>query len=303
MIQYDYLSAYFDILLGYDTGFKVARKISKEYAEYPVITWRMKFTEILDQLDEFDGKEVDDQEIDLEDLDKKDENMKKLKKLEPSLDFTIENKDIMIDYANIESINVKYYIVNPEILFTREPFEMKNFEMFSYVKPVFQTIKILPQKSKSYTFKIDKKYENQNVLVELDCGKKSQIKTYFPCSLKVLMLNYDELKVVDQDDNPIPRVYVKTFSKQYSGEVKFYKDGYTDMRGKFEYGSTNATMLSIMVLSEKYGCLLKQTKMKNTVTIDADIGFLNTRQAHKYMSHQMKPSLKHKVGKKKGKKF
>ena len=110
VIQYDYLLAYFDIILGYDSGFKIARKVSKKYKDYPVITWRMRFTEIIDQLDEFDGKEVHNIEIDLEDVDKMKENASKLKKLEPNLEFNIENKEIIVDYANVESVNVKYYI-------------------------------------------------------------------------------------------------------------------------------------------------------------------------------------------------
>ncbi|CAI2372903.1 unnamed protein product [Moneuplotes crassus] len=291
VIQYDYLSAYFDILLGYDTGFKIARKLSKHYSDYPVITWRMRFTEILDQLDEFDGKEVLADQVNLEDtmgkeetklgdagaLEKKEQNI--------TLDFKIEDKEIQVDYENIESVNVKYYIVNPEILFTREPFEMKNFGVFSYVKPVFQQIKILPPKSKIFAFKIDKKYETQNILIELDCGKKKCLKTYFPCSLKVIPCSFDEIKVVDLNGKPIPKVYVKSFMKDWSSQTKFYKDGYTDMRGKFEYGSTNAEKLSILVFSEKYGCVMKEIKLKSQIKIDADIGYLNQRQAHKYLAH------------------
>lgn len=315
MIQYDYLSAYFDILLGYEDGFPIARKLSKKYADYAVITWRMRFSEIADQLDEFDGKEVANMEdIDLTDIDKKQENEKKLKKLEPSLEFKVEGKEITVDYANVESVNVKYYIVNPEILFTREPFEMKDTEMFSYVKPVFRKIEILPPGSKSFKFKIDKKFTDKNILIELDCGKKKAFKTYFPCSLKALTLNYTELKVVDTSDNPIPRVYIKAFSKSTNGEIKFYKDGYTDMRGKFEYGFTNTDKLpniqklSILVFSEKHGSLIKEAKLPTIQVKDADIGFLNQRHQQRYIaSLANNPPVKSFKGKKsimkKSKKF
>jgi len=42
------MQAYFDFYEGEKTGFKIAKNISKLYVNYPVITWRMKFQEILD---------------------------------------------------------------------------------------------------------------------------------------------------------------------------------------------------------------------------------------------------------------
>lgn len=47
-IQYDYLSAYIDFFTGIDSNFALARNISKKYEEYPVLSWRVLFTEILD---------------------------------------------------------------------------------------------------------------------------------------------------------------------------------------------------------------------------------------------------------------
>ena len=54
-IQYDYMTAYLDFYTGSENGFQKARAISKVYEEYPVLAWRILFTEILDQLAEFDG--------------------------------------------------------------------------------------------------------------------------------------------------------------------------------------------------------------------------------------------------------
>lgn len=46
---------------------------------------------------------------------------------------------------------------------------------------------------------------------------------------------------MDNDNKPISKVYVKTFAKKSNEEVIFYKDGYTDLRGRFEYASVNNT--------------------------------------------------------------
>ena len=289
-LQYDYLCCYFDILVGYESGFKEARRISKKYGDYPIITWRMLFTEIIDQLNEFDGTEDNDSDIDLEDIDKKKENDKKAKKLEPTLDFKIEDMKCNVDYTNIDSLTIKYYIVNPEILFTRAPFFSQNTQTFSYVKPVYQCVEKLPLKSKFFSFDLNKEYANKDVMIEIDCGSKKAFQTYFSCSLKVAVKEkYSEIRVSDTNDSSVPMVYIKVFSKDYNGNIKFFKDGYTDMRGKFEYGYsnsdnlTNIDKLSMLILSDKHGSTIKECKLPVRVVKDADIGYLNERQAQKYM--------------------
>jgi hypothetical protein len=309
VLQYDYMQAYFDILTGYDTGFKIARNVSEKYTDYAVITWRMQFKEIADQLKEFDGVEESDSEIDLEDIDKKKDNLKKSKNLEPTLDFKIENKKLIVDYTNIESINVKYYLVNTEILFTRAPFLVQNTQEFSYVKPVYQTTKVLPKKSTNIEFDINKDYENKNVIIEIDAGAKKVFKTYFSCSLKVSIIeNYAELKVVDEKGVSLPQVYIKCIAQHTNGEVKFFKDGYTDMRGKFEYGYSNTQKmtdidkLAVLISSEKHGALIKETKLPTLVVQDEDLGNLNNRQLQRYNSWVVrndKKESKQKIAKKK----
>ena len=50
------------------------------------------------------------------------------------------------------------------------------------------------------------------------------------------------------------------------GEVSFYKDGYTDLRGKFDYATLNSSDISnidkfsIFVMSDELGSLVKEVK-------------------------------------------
>ncbi len=145
-IQHDYMSAYFDFFTGQEQGFKVARRIVQKYEEYPILAWRIRFLEILDQLNEYDG-EVDEEElkqsIDGADLATMTEEQKRLKlkqsmKKEPRLSFELSETDkalLEIDSANIKQIAIKFYIIDAEILFSRTPFLKTNTEEFSYVKP------------------------------------------------------------------------------------------------------------------------------------------------------------------------
>lgn len=55
---------------------------------------------------------------------------------------------------------------------------------------------------------------------------------------------------------------MKCFAKYKNGELKFYKDGYTDLRGKFDYlslhadsstSSSDIEKLAIFIMSDSLG--------------------------------------------------
>ena len=60
----------------------------------------------------------------------------------------------------------------------------------------------------------------------------------------------------------MPKVYVKCFCETNSDEIKFYKDGFTDLRGKFDYISLNNNLInevkkfSILMVSKDYGSII-----------------------------------------------
>ena len=61
---------------------------------------------------------------------------------------------------------------------------------------------------------------------------------------------------------PLPQVYVKCFCETNSGGIKFYKDGFTDLRGKFDYVSLNTDLVnevkkfSILMASKEFGSII-----------------------------------------------
>ncbi len=97
------------------------------------------------------------------------------------------------------------------------------------------------------------------------------MKTYFSATLKVRIVeNFGELKVFIHNeggqDIPLPKTYVKVYSKKTSGSIQFFKDGYTDLRGRFDYGQLSGTSISdvekfaIFVHNEDHGSLIKEAK-------------------------------------------
>jgi hypothetical protein len=79
------------------------------------------------------------------------------------------------------------------------------------------------------------------------------------------MENYGQLRVAAKDgDKVLAKVYVKVYARMAGGQVEFYKDGYTDLRGRFDYTSLNTNQLgdvekfAILVLSEANGSTVRE---------------------------------------------
>ena len=78
-------------------------------------------------------------------------------------------------------------------------------------------------------------------MIEIEAGGKRKSEAYYANRLSTEVTEeYGRIRVLDKiTGNPLPKVYVKTYARMNNGQVRFYKDGYTDLRGKFEYASLN----------------------------------------------------------------
>ena len=101
-------------------------------------------------------------------------------------------------------------------------------------------------------------------MVEIEAGGLRKSQAYYANSMVVqLVENYGQLRVTDLESRPLAKVYVKVYGRS-GGAVKFYKDGYTDLRGKFDYTSLNTSELgeiekfAILVLSETHGAVVRE---------------------------------------------
>ena len=77
--------------------------------------------------------------------------------------------------------------------------------------------------------------------------------------------NYGHLQVIDPNTSkPLSKVYVKSYVRLSDGQVKFFKDGYTDHRGRFDYASVSTperlpvNRFAILVLSEDQGATIRE---------------------------------------------
>lgn len=77
---------------------------------------------------------------------------------------------------------------------------------------------------------------------------------------------YGQVKVLDEQNRPLQKVYVKCFAKHNDDTVQFFRDGYTDLRGRFDYALSSGTDInqvkefSILICSEDHGSVIKESK-------------------------------------------
>ena len=285
-IQYDYLNAYLDFCFGYPE-FTIAKSICDKYKDFPLNHWKEKFEEIEDQLFEYEGKEKVSMDKISSENDKSSKQLtKELREKEPKISFTIDNKEgkIIIVHSNISEVDIKLYFIDLETMFTRDPKISEIIERdknkdsgrmkenFGFVQPNYSTsIKIPPEKinknDNSTLFEIPKEYKSKNLFVEIKSESLKMFDIYLSSNLYVVITeSIGELKVIDNNLKPIIKAYVKVYVELSSDEVQFYKDGYTDLNGKFNYIALNTDQLKkaekffIYVSEEKNGALIKECK-------------------------------------------
>ena len=121
-LQYDYFLGYLDFYTG-SPDFKIARSICDKYLDYPILSWRNMFYEIANQLAEYDGEELID-DTRLMDENKLGQNPRNLKgaKTEEILNVELQNDEILILHQNCKWIDINYYLIDLEVLYSMNPF-------------------------------------------------------------------------------------------------------------------------------------------------------------------------------------
>jgi len=257
-IQYDYLQAYLDF---YTPEHKQARRIAEAYRDYPVDRWRNLFAGVLAQLDELEGKGPA-----VVDKENRDQQQTQMAATETSFEFAIESRKVTVNYQNLQEAVVNYYLMDIELLFSRNPFVQQQAGQFAYIRPNRTETLKFPAGGKPLIFDLPREFQNANVMVEIIAGGVKKSRPYFANSLALQVIeNYGQLKVANQKSGaPLAQVYVKVFVRLKNGQVKFYKDGYTDLRGRFDYASLNtneidqADKFALLIMSETDGAVIRE---------------------------------------------
>eukprot|EP01123_Difflugia_compressa_P015046 TRINITY_DN8263_c0_g1_i2.p1 TRINITY_DN8263_c0_g1~~TRINITY_DN8263_c0_g1_i2.p1 ORF type:complete len:198 (+),score=34.69 TRINITY_DN8263_c0_g1_i2:33-596(+) len=158
-----------------------------------------------------------------------------------------------------------------ELLFSSSPFVQQNLGNFSHIVPNLSDVIALPQDTEFHKIDLPASCQNANVMIELSGGNITKVKPHFSHNLFVKIIHEQGLiKVCSKiTGQPLAKSYIKVFSKLNDGSIAFYKDGYTDLRGKFDIISLSADAssvvdcFSILVISDKFGTTIVEAVPPN----------------------------------------
>src|SRR5205085_336245 len=120
-----------------------------------------------------------------------------------SFDLTLDNKTIQLAWQNVETVRVNYYLMDVELLFSRNPFVQQFGGQFSTIRPnASQEVKLPANQGRS-AVPLPAELAGRNVLVEVAAGGKVRSLPYYANAMDVrLMENYGQLRVADAAGQP-----------------------------------------------------------------------------------------------------
>ena len=187
-------------------------------------------------------------------------------KTAPALELAIEGTTLAVRYENLAECEVRYYELDVEFAFSAKPFASTDGTSAAFVQPNAREVRSLPDDGEQITFALPAELQQKNVLVEVRAGGLTRSRQYFTNALDVRFLeSYGQVAVSEPGGKtPLVRTYVKVFARMPDGNVRFHKDGYTDLRGRFDYASVSddpnagAERYAVLVLDEQRGAVIRE---------------------------------------------
>lgn len=253
-VQFDYLSAYLCFFTG-ET--QKARRIATAHLDDPVAHWQKRFQTVIAHLDEAEGKTTPAAAEQTPD---------NLAATAPALELAVEGRTVAISYKNLKEVEVRYYELDVEFAFSAQPFAGPDGASAAFVQPNQVETRKLANNQQQLAYELPQKFWQKNVLVEVRSSGLVRSRQYFANALDVRFLeSYGQVAVTEPKTNkPLAKTYVKVFAKLRNGQVRFHKDGYTDLRGRFDYASlsddpnSGATRYAVLVLDESRGAVIRE---------------------------------------------
>ncbi len=268
-MMYDYTSVFLSFFEGDSTeALSRVDTVHKWLAVKLPTTKRKMWQAVKKQLNELQNRQKTLDEF------QETEIAKQKKQLQVKLNFIIDcnKKQIRIKSKNIENITANFYLINIEQLFSNSPFTAGR-DALSYVQPTTAlTIKVSDDEEKN-AIPFPKGFsEKSNFVLELYGNEMRVAKTQYNNSLYVeFNVERGDLFVGNFSKFPVVEAYVKVYlATQLNPNGFFLKDGYTDLRGRFDYLSTDvsipddASKVAVLVVSAACGANIEGSPLSIT---------------------------------------
>jgi hypothetical protein len=203
------------------------------HLEHPVPRWRARFRALHD--------DALGQGPALEDPDRRDSRQAALADRSPHLAARVEGQELVLDHAHVAAAQLRVHRMDVELLFSRQPFLVQGGGRFGLLEPAeTATLTLSAQGPTRWPLPAGLRA----AAIEVVAGPLRQVVTHLHTALVVTPIPaYGQLRVT-RGGVPVAGAYVKVFARQRGGAVAFYKDGYTDRRGRFDHATLSTDDLS-----------------------------------------------------------
>ncbi|QDV05266.1 hypothetical protein Poly30_07620 [Planctomycetes bacterium Poly30] len=232
-VQYDYMTAY---MAFYREDVAMARGVAEGYRDYPVDLWRSRFRNVLTQADEIEGQPGSGFGADPDD---RDQSQGALAGAEPLLAVEVDGGNVIVSAESIDEVEVRYHRMDVEFLFSNSPFVRGGQGTFGVIRPSRVDRYQVQSDQTQLSIPLPDDLRTANVVVEVRGEGITRQATYFAGDLVVQGIErYGQIRVrAGAEGAALPKAYVKVYALLQNGETRFHKDGYTDLRGRFDYVS------------------------------------------------------------------
>ncbi|TWU56926.1 hypothetical protein Poly51_28440 [Rubripirellula tenax] len=276
-LQYDYMDAYLALHRG---DHDRAAKIASANANHPMPRWNARFTELQSHLDQYrdlnetqkivskgdpkpDANDIGQGTGDLAIIDQQTRQSNAANE-SPEVIVRVEGNKLRIDHRRTDSATLNLYGVDLELLFSKAPFVREDLARMAMVRPLASESLAFDDSNGVATFDLTDDQRRQTLLVEVVSGASRSTALSYGGNLTTYVSEaMGQLQTTNSETRrPIIQAYVKVYAKYPDGGVRFYKDGYTDARGRFDYVSLSAddakgaTRFAVLVLSDEQGATL-----------------------------------------------
>ena len=250
-MQYDYLAAYAACLASEPVR---ARELVMRWRDNPVDRWRTRFAALAAMIAELDGAattSVDPQS--------RDQQQGELASRQPTFELAVDRDGVVLQHQHVAELELRYFEMDVELLFSRQPFVQSDVSRFSFIEPGHR--ERVPLVAVEQRVPWPAQLRGKNVVVEAVGAGLRKAKIHYANDLATNVAHqYGQVRVQRASDRgPLPATYVKVYARQQGGAVTFYKDGYTDLRGWFDYATLSTDELdrverfAILVASDQAG--------------------------------------------------
>ena len=235
-LQLDYLSAYAACCRG---DLAAARRLAVPWIDHPVDRWRVRFTALTAMLDEAEGRGAAFTPTATDPVNR-DRSIADLAARQPTLDLGNDHGQLVLQHRNLAACQVRFYRMDIELLFSRQPFVQGDVERFSWIDPgAVLELDLTHGDSGRTSVPIPEALRGENLVVDAVAAGQRRSLAYYAHDLAVEIADrYGQIRVLRASTQaPLAAAYVKVYARQRGGAAAFYKDGYTDLRGRFDYAT------------------------------------------------------------------